>query len=153
MMKQEKIPLVFEKFRITLTHDLDDGFNRKRLEPPLFLERCVWPETAAGKPTELVFRSMLKDVDQELARMMSVEKGGTTGQMKLADLSQEFETPKVWVYEKDNGTVMAKCPKCEKRMTIDYYMHRNPYHFCPFCGEKLGEGKIGQKRLEVYGYE
>lgn len=60
---------------------------------------------------------------------------------------------KTWLYEEDTGMVMAKCPECEGRMTIHYYWYKNPYHFCPYCGEKLEEGNIKKKLKKVYGYE
>lgn len=47
---------------------------------------------------------------------------------------------KEWLYEIDNGNVMAVCPECTKRMVIGYYSPRNYYRFCPYCGTELEEG-------------
>lgn len=56
-----------------------------------------------------------------------------------------------WKYEEDTGSVMAKCPICDGRMLIHIYQYQNPYHFCPYCGIKLGEGNIKAARKRTYG--
>ena len=61
------------------------------------------------------------------------------------------ESPKNWVYEEDTGTMMCKCPVCKGRMIIDRYCYSLGYKFCPFCGEKLGEGEFERKRKMIYG--
>ena len=58
-----------------------------------------------------------------------------------------------WQYDQDNATVMCRCPKCEGRMIIDLYQYFNPYHYCPYCGIPLEEGKITAKRKQVYDLE
>lgn len=59
--------------------------------------------------------------------------------------------PKPWEYDEDCGCVMCRCPKCSRRMTISLYQYKNPYKFCPYCGQALTEGKLAQKRKQVYG--
>lgn len=56
-----------------------------------------------------------------------------------------------WEYDEDTGSVMCRCPECGGRLTISHYAYVNPYNFCPYCGEKLEEGKLTAKRIEVYG--
>ena len=46
---------------------------------------------------------------------------------------------KNWKYTEDYGTMMAECSACGGRMIIDQYQYHNPYHYCPYCGEKMGE--------------
>lgn len=58
---------------------------------------------------------------------------------------------KTWLYDEDSGSVMCRCPECEGRLPIGIYTYRNPYRFCPYCGEKLAEGEITAKRCQVYG--
>ena len=58
-----------------------------------------------------------------------------------------------WLYDKDNGNVMCRCPHCEGRLIISLYQYHNPYHFCPYCGTPLEEGKITAKRIQVYQLE
>lgn len=58
--------------------------------------------------------------------------------------------PKEWQYDEDTGLVMCRCPVCEGRLTISHYAYWNPYHFCPYCGEKLSEGNITAKLVQVY---
>lgn len=60
---------------------------------------------------------------------------------------------KAWEYDEDTATVMCRCPDCGGRMVINIYTYINPYKYCPYCGEKLLEGGITKKRLEVYGFE
>ena len=57
---------------------------------------------------------------------------------------------KEWEYDEDTGHVMCRCPVCSGRMSISLYTYRNPYKFCPYCGEVLAEGKITAKRKAVY---
>lgn len=58
-----------------------------------------------------------------------------------------------WQYDEHNGNVMCRCPECGGRLRIDYYTYDNPYHFCPYCGQRLQENERGivSKRSEVYG--
>ena len=58
-----------------------------------------------------------------------------------------------WEYHEDTGSVVAQCPDCGGRMTIGRYNYHNPYHFCPYCGIYLKEGKLAAKRRQVYGEE
>lgn len=58
-----------------------------------------------------------------------------------------------WEYDEDCGTLLCRCPECGGRMVIGFYAYSNPYHFCPYCGQKLAEGKLMQKRAAVYGGE
>ena len=60
---------------------------------------------------------------------------------------------KAWQYDEDIGHVMCRCPICEGRLTIGLYTYKNPYHYCPYCGTCLEEGKITSKRKEVYKLE
>lgn len=55
-----------------------------------------------------------------------------------------------WQYDEDNGNVMCRCPVCGGRLLIGVYTYHNPYKFCPYCGEKLAEGRITEKRKQVY---
>ena len=57
-----------------------------------------------------------------------------------------------WQYDEDTAIVMCRCPDCGGRLVIGLYIYRNPYHYCPYCGIRLNEGKITRKRMEVYGY-
>ena len=59
---------------------------------------------------------------------------------------------KFWEYEEDSGTMMAKCPTCECRMPIGIYAYGNPYHFCPYCGERLEEGRVMEAGRRIYGW-
>jgi len=61
--------------------------------------------------------------------------------------------PEPWEYDEDCGCVMCRCPKCSGRMTISLYQYKNPYKFCPYCGQALTEGKLAQTRKRVYGKE
>lgn len=56
-----------------------------------------------------------------------------------------------WQYDEDTGNVLCRCPDCGGRMVIGLYTYHNPYHFCPYCGIRLDEGKIRQMRAQVYG--
>lgn len=58
-----------------------------------------------------------------------------------------------WQYDEDTGNVMCRCPGCGGRLLIGLYQYSNPYHYCPYCGMKLKEGKIRAKRLAVYKLE
>lgn len=69
-------------------------------------------------------------------------------QLTLSDIGL---VEKSWQYDEDNGTVMCRCPECEGRMIIHRYQYINPYHYCPYCGIKLAEGRLINKRCEVYG--
>ena len=69
------------------------------------------------------------------------------GQLTLTDLGA---IPKEWEYDEDTGMVMCRCPVCEGRLTIHLYTYRNPYKYCPYCGERLQEGKLKAKRKAVY---
>ena len=57
-----------------------------------------------------------------------------------------------WLYEEDSGNMMAKCPKCEGRMPIYPWTYHNPYRFCPYCGQRLYEGKVMQAGKRIYGW-
>lgn len=70
-----------------------------------------------------------------------------TDQMTLLDIGV---IPKSWQYDEDNGNVMCRCPNCEGRLLIGLYTYRNPYKYCPYCGTKLAEGRIKEKRKQVY---
>ena len=48
--------------------------------------------------------------------------------------------------------MMAKCPTCECRMPIGIYAYGNPYHFCPYCGERLEEGRVMETGRRIYGW-
>lgn len=72
------------------------------------------------------------------------------GQLSIEDVMPSAVT-REWLYDEDNGCVLCRCPVCEGRMIIDIYTYWNPYHFCPYCGEKLNEGAITSKRVTVYG--
>lgn len=69
-------------------------------------------------------------------------------QMTLSDIGL---IDKSWEYDEDNGHVMCRCPECEGRLLIGVYTYVNPYHYCPYCGIKLAEGRLVAKRCEVYG--
>lgn len=56
-----------------------------------------------------------------------------------------------WSYEEDTGEVFCCCPVCSGRLHIGVYTYRNPYKYCPYCGTKLEEGKLDNKRAQVYG--
>lgn len=58
-----------------------------------------------------------------------------------------------WQYDEDTGGVMCRCPNCGGRLGIHVYLYRNPYKYCPYCGDRLNEGNITAKRREVYGGE
>lgn len=58
-----------------------------------------------------------------------------------------------WIYEEDTGTLMAKCPKCSKRMSIHMYQYGNPYSYCPYCGKQLEQGGVLQAGAHVYGWK
>lgn len=74
------------------------------------------------------------------------------GQMTLYDIAPTEAPPaEAWRYDEDNGMVMCRCPKCGGRMMIGFYTYWNPYHYCPYCGEKLAEGRFVSKAVEVYG--
>lgn len=60
---------------------------------------------------------------------------------------------KQWEYDQDNATVLCRCPDCEGRLIIYLYQYHNPYHYCPYCGIPLEEGKITDKRKQVYNLE
>ena len=36
-------------------------------------------------------------------------------------------------------------------MRLDIYAYWNPYHFCPYCGIRLQEGRFVTKKCQVYG--
>jgi hypothetical protein len=57
-----------------------------------------------------------------------------------------------WIYEEDCGNMMAKRPKCECRMPIYRWDYQNPYRFCPYCGQRLYEGKAMQAGRRIYGW-
>ena len=72
------------------------------------------------------------------------------GQLTLTDLGA---IPKEWEYDEDTGMVMCRCPVCEGRLTIHLYTYRNPYKYCQYCGERLAEGRLKEKRKAVYRLE
>ncbi len=51
------------------------------------------------------------------------------------------------------GTPEDKCPTCEGRMPIHIYAYANPYHYCPYCGEKLEEGAVMKWGQRLYGWK
>ena len=57
---------------------------------------------------------------------------------------------KEWLYDEDTGCVMCRCPDCGGRLLISLYSYWNPYRYCPYCGERLMEGQITAKRVQVY---
>ena len=59
---------------------------------------------------------------------------------------------KNWKYAEDNATLMAECPECERRMVIHCYAYGNPYHYCPYCGQKLEEGNVMSAGSRIYGW-
>ena len=71
----------------------------------------------------------------------------TDGQISLTDLGI---VPRSWLYDEDNGSVLCRCPVCGGRMRLDCYAYWNPYHYCPYCGEQLSEGKFVDKMVVVY---
>lgn len=71
------------------------------------------------------------------------------GQMSLFDMAPEC-CVREWEYDEDNGTVLCRCPDCGGRMIIHRYAYWNPYRYCPYCGIRLNEGKITNKRCQVY---
>jgi len=73
-----------------------------------------------------------------------------TNQMTLFDIGI---VPQSWQYDEDTGHVMCRCPDCEGRLLIGLYQYHNPYKFCPYCGIKLTEGRIREKRKQVYQLE
>ena len=58
---------------------------------------------------------------------------------------------KSWEYDKDNDHMLCRCPDCGGRLLVGPYDYENPYHFCPYCGEKLEQGKIDKARRRIYG--
>lgn len=74
------------------------------------------------------------------------------GQMNLFDVVPSA-CVKEWKYDEDTESVMCRCPDCEGRLYIGPYIYWNPYHYCPYCGIQLNEGKITKKRVQVYGTE
>ena len=73
-----------------------------------------------------------------------------TNQMTLFDIGA---LPQSWQYDEDTGHVMCRCPDCGGRLLIGLYQYHNPYRFCPYCGIKLAEGRIREKRKQVYQLE
>ena len=73
-----------------------------------------------------------------------------TNQMTLFDIGA---IPQPWKYDEDNGCVMCRCPDCGGRLLIGLYQYHNPYRFCPYCGIKLTEGRLREKRKQVYQLE
>lgn len=71
----------------------------------------------------------------------------TDGQISLTDLGI---VPRSWLYDEDNGSVLCRCPVCGGRMLLSCYAYWNPYHYCPYCGEHLSEGRFVDKMVEVY---
>lgn len=63
------------------------------------------------------------------------------------------KSPLTWQYDKDNGSVMCRCPDCGGRLLIGLYQYHNPYKYCPYCGISLAEGPIRSKRKQVYQLE
>lgn len=57
---------------------------------------------------------------------------------------------KEWLYDEDTGHVMCRCPDCGGRLLISLYSYWNLYRYCPYCGERLMEGQITKKRVQVY---
>lgn len=58
-----------------------------------------------------------------------------------------------WEYDEDTGNLMCRCPECGGRMPIYLWTYVNPYHYCPYCGEKLEEGRFCEKYKQVYSAE
>lgn len=70
-----------------------------------------------------------------------------TGQLTLSDFNIVL---RVWLYDEDNARVLCRCPVCGGRMTLWCYDYWNPYHYCPYCGEHLSEGRFVDRMVEVY---
>ena len=66
-----------------------------------------------------------------------------TGQLTLSDFNIVL---RVWLYDEDNARVLCRCG----RMTLWCYDYWNPYHYCPYCGEHLSEGRFVDRMVEVY---
>ena len=71
----------------------------------------------------------------------------TDGQISLTDFGI---IPRSWLYDEDIGSVLCRCPVCGGRMRLGCYDYWNPYHYCPYCGEHLSEGRFIDKMVEVY---
>jgi predicted RNA-binding Zn-ribbon protein involved in translation (DUF1610 family) len=60
-----------------------------------------------------------------------------------------FEELLFWIPEVDTGCRMWKCPKCGGRMvgnSMNWESRNfNPYHFCPYCGQKLHTRTEGER--------
>ena len=69
------------------------------------------------------------------------------GQISFTDLGI---VPRSWLYDEDTGSVLCRCPVCGGRMRLGCYDYWNPYHYCPYCGEHLSEGRFVDKMVEVY---
>ena len=70
-------------------------------------------------------------------------------QITLTDWCPD-SVPKAWEYDEDNGSVLCRCPVCGGRMVIGCYAYWNPYHFCPYCGRKLNEGRFVDRMVQIY---
>lgn len=71
-------------------------------------------------------------------------------QMSLADFGMPLEN-KAWEYDEDTGSMLCRCPECEGRLLIGLYSYWNPYRYCPYCGERLQEGKFAEPYCRIYG--
>lgn len=69
--------------------------------------------------------------------------------MSGMDQMSLFLEARYWIPEEDNGCRMWKCPQCGGRMIgqpMNWDRNFNPYHFCPYCGERLHtkKGKVDE---------
>jgi len=54
---------------------------------------------------------------------------------------EKMQAESRWIWELDNGCRRMRCPDCGGAMTLPAYAEKNPYRYCPYCGQQMIQGE------------